>query len=1404
MNDDNLHSFIEPELEARIVALVLGEASDFEQEELERLIKEKPELAMFRDRMESLHGMLRQIGSGEVIEDEADWKLSQEKRDKVLEAIGKPHPRRQPAAVETDKEPREAKKIVIWRNIKKFGNVAAVAAVILGLGAVFFLPALPGIQMKVRRDPEAARADVERTKDLYDSYAYVEPEIPDSTAFSNADAPEVATIKVSPVVSAKPTMTLELAQNSKSRNIAIGKERELEELELGVSRQYKDFDGVTPERSNISALNGGVSLEGWSEADEAQVLASPNSGVVTRGEAEDNKRTEPERRYAQIGHGGRSSDLQPERQSNQSDRGRQSEEPKAKPAPAVVADKDAEKTAKPAPGIAGRGGELETERDFGMIGHGGYDADNFDASGNVDAADAISVIAGGGVALNVTPDVVAFDGFVNYGSEIDSKSSGEAKKKPATQVLGRDKTIAAEGEEKTVALTGTASVGSGGDLLVRSSSGSITVTEDGSSISDVKDKVPVLGDIPVVGTLFKKQKAEKLTMPSQQIAQQNAESRYGDFENGAEKEISVGYATDFVFTPEADFEDKAVADGAVAKRETRDSVYLRRQMVRKPDEGNANSLGFPASNSAENYASFSANDSSEKLNLSTNAGGLAWGVPNSGGEVGGNQQSRSVRMPALQDLQDMDGDLPAPAASQPFDSGMTVANRRGLRFKQHAGTVRIGGAFQGMDADSIAMPEVQTAAEPEDINRLYAVVPKVVGGGANSISRGFTTGQSVQREWQRNPGHPATTELSSNLQRLDSEPRAEWYGRGVGNNEVTEGLVDRRKEQLERLSELKTQVKTKGLDVLEAELADANQESDVRKLATLTNEMRQLKEGEIQLAPIKADEELAALAAGEVDELRAEMAKVRTELEKIEVELTQIDVNGTIAVRGQSLSGGKAIDVKMIDDLITEAEEGRIAGKPVAAELFGVAGVYTEPNFQQMREQLQQASVTEIFSSETKTTDSPFSTFSLNVSDASFQLARAALAKNEWPDADRIRIEEFVNAFDYGDPVPTSDDKVAAQIEQAAHPFLQQRNLLRLSMRTATAGRGSGTPLRLTFLLDNSGSMERADRQETVRRAFAMLAGLMQPEDQVTLISFARQPRLLADKVSGNKANELVDTIQTLPSEGGTNLEAALKLAFEKAQEQQIDNAQNRIVLLTDGAANLGDADPESLSRRIETMREAGIAFDAAGIGTEGLNDEILEALTRKGDGRYYLLDGPHSVDAGFAKKIAGAFRPAAKNVKVQVEFNPKRVPSYQLLGFEKHRLKKEDFRNDKVDAAELAAEEAGVALYHFEADPQGSGDIGFVSVRFLDMSTGQMVERKWLIPYQREAPALVSSSPSLQLASTAALFAAKLKGGPLGDVVALDELAALSGELPGKWQSREAVASLRSMIETARELEGK
>ncbi len=424
-----------------------------------------------------------------------------------------------------------------------------------------------------------------------------------------------------------------------------------------------------------------------------------------------------------------------------------------------------------------------------------------------------------------------------------------------------------------------------------------------------------------------------------------------------------------------------------------------------------------------------------------------------------------------------------------------------------------------------------------------------------------------------------------------------------------------------------------------------------------------------------------------------------------------------------------------------------------------------------------------------------FSTFSLHVSDASFKVAKAALDRGERPDPELVRPEEFYNAFDYGDPTPAPGEPVACTIEQAAHPILPQRNLVRVAMRTGAAGRAASQPLNLTVLLDHSGSMEREDRHEGLNQAIVQLASLLKAGDTITVAGFSRTPRLMADRLPGERAKELIDIVRNTPSEGGTNLEEALKLGGDLALRQKNPAAQNRIVLLTDGAANLGNAKPEDLAERIRALRQQGISFDAAGLGAGGVNDRMLETLTRDGNGRYYLIDQPSDADANFAKQLAGAFRPAAENVKVQVHFNPARVGRYKLIGFEKHRLKTEDFRNDKVDAAELAAEEAGVALYQVETLPQGTGEIGEASVRFKDTSTGQMVEQSWTIPYNEKTPAFDLATPSMQLASLAALTAEKLRGGPLAEAIDFQSLTPQVAKVRAHYSTSKKVGDLIEMI---------
>jgi autotransporter-associated beta strand protein len=402
-----------------------------------------------------------------------------------------------------------------------------------------------------------------------------------------------------------------------------------------------------------------------------------------------------------------------------------------------------------------------------------------------------------------------------------------------------------------------------------------------------------------------------------------------------------------------------------------------------------------------------------------------------------------------------------------------------------------------------------------------------------------------------------------------------------------------------------------------------------------------------------------------------------------------------------------------------------------------------------------------IAQTETQAADNAFSTFSLNVSDVSFRLAAEATKRGAYPDTGGIRSEEFVNAQRYRDPAPRAEEPVALTQEQARHPFAHNRNLVRLSLKTNTEGRSAQQPLSLVVLLDNSGSMERSDRRETAAAAVNTLAANVRPGDKISVIGFARNTRLLVDRMDGSNTKPLRDLANNPPpTEGGTNMEGAIRAAYSQLARQTPAGVPGRVVLLTDGAANLGDADPARLATMVESNRLKGQALDAYGVGFDGYDDGMLERLSRKGDGRYAFLNNAADAGAELGQKLAGALRPFANDVKVQVEFNPARVSSWRLLGYDNHRLRKQDFRDNTVDAAELAAAEAGTALYAFEPKADGVGDVGVVRVRYRVPGTQDYREREWPIPY--EAPPAFNDAPEgVRLAGCAAFVAEAFANNP-------------------------------------------
>ena len=441
---------------------------------------------------------------------------------------------------------------------------------------------------------------------------------------------------------------------------------------------------------------------------------------------------------------------------------------------------------------------------------------------------------------------------------------------------------------------------------------------------------------------------------------------------------------------------------------------------------------------------------------------------------------------------------------------------------------------------------------------------------------------------------------------------------------------------------------------------------------------------------------------------------------------------------------------------------------------------------------------------EVQTSDNAFSTFSLNVSDVSFKLAAASLEKGQMPDAASVRAEEFINAFDYRDPEPPPGVPVAFAWERARYPFAHNRDLLRFSLKTAAAGRQAGRPLNLVLLLDNSGSMERADRVQIIREALRVLAGQLQPPDKLSVITFARTPRLWVDGMAGDKSGEVLDQVGGLTPQGGTNLEEAMNLAYATALRHYLASGINRLVLLTDGAANLGNVEPESLKQKVEAHRKQGIAFDCFGIGWEGFNDDLLEVLSRNGDGRYGFINAPEEAATEFAGQLAGALQVAASDVKVQVKFNPKRVTAYRQIGYAKHQLTKEQFRDNTVDAAEIAAQEAGNALYTVEVNPAGEGPLCTVRCRFKIPGTTDYREHEWAVPYSGNAVSLEQASPAMRLAASASAFAEWLVVSPFAAEVTPDALLGYLSGVPEIYGADARPTKLEWMIRQAKSLAGR
>ncbi|MDT8391533.1 MAG: von Willebrand factor type A domain-containing protein [Lentisphaeria bacterium] len=389
------------------------------------------------------------------------------------------------------------------------------------------------------------------------------------------------------------------------------------------------------------------------------------------------------------------------------------------------------------------------------------------------------------------------------------------------------------------------------------------------------------------------------------------------------------------------------------------------------------------------------------------------------------------------------------------------------------------------------------------------------------------------------------------------------------------------------------------------------------------------------------------------------------------------------------------------------------------------------------------------------------STFALDTDTASYRIAQNYLRNNQLPPGGAIRMEEFVNAFDYN--YPRGDQVFTIHVEGAPSPFRKNLTLLKIGIQGKIIGREARKNGRFVFLIDTSGSMARHDRMPLVIHSIELLLNQLDERDTLSVITYGPEPALILDAASPREKQRILDTLKAIQCGGATNLYKGVLLAYETARRQFQAQAVNRIVLFSDGATNVGPTDAADLLSQVSANRRQGINFTSIGFGLGDYNDEILEALANKGDGNYLFVGTPEEARQALVENMGATAQHIAKDAKIQVEFNKDIVRRYRLIGYENRDIADKDFRNDSVDAGEVASGQSATALYEVEllerTDPEFNPDLGTVYVRYRDMETYRIEEISRRISPDAIQNLTVKKAPRFFLAAGAAEFAEQLRG---------------------------------------------
>lgn len=438
------------------------------------------------------------------------------------------------------------------------------------------------------------------------------------------------------------------------------------------------------------------------------------------------------------------------------------------------------------------------------------------------------------------------------------------------------------------------------------------------------------------------------------------------------------------------------------------------------------------------------------------------------------------------------------------------------------------------------------------------------------------------------------------------------------------------------------------------------------------------------------------------------------------------------------------------------------------------------------------------------TDDDRFSTFATDVDTGSFTLCRSYLDRGELPPRDAVRVEEFVNYFKYNYPAPRND-VFAVYADAAPWRFTPDRPntyLMRIGLKAFELSDADRKPAVLTFVIDVSGSMGTENRLGLVKQSLRLLVDHLQPDDRIGIAVYGSNGRKVLDHTGVSNKGRILNAINALYTDGSTNAEQGIRIGYEMARQAFRPGWINRVILCSDGVANVGQTGPDEIFKLIRAKVDEGITLSALGFGMGNYNDVLMEQLGDKGNGHYAYIDTLDEARRIFCGNLTQMLQVVARDTKLQVEFNPAAVRSYRLIGYENRDVPDAKFRDDKQDGGEIGPGHVVTAMYELKLwNNEPAGNLATVFVRYKDAETLAPTEFNCAIGPDRIHPVIEETSNDFLLAATVTEFAEILRESYWSRGATLDDVGRKTAILRSRMPGNDDIVQLDMLVENSRNL---